>query len=61
MSVSRIHDYYVNLRLHQSIHALQAVRCNADRSAAEETSLGIFCLQRIFDLLLDIFDRDETF
>ena len=50
----------IHLSLHQSVHTVQHIRCDAYSGAAEQTALSVLCGQRVFDLFLDIFDGDET-
>ena len=58
--MSGVQYNYIHMSLHQSVHTVQNVRCDTDSCAAEQTSLSVLCGQRIFDLLLNIFDGDET-
>ena len=60
MSVSGIHNHNIHLCIDQLLGALQTVCGDAKSGSAEETALSVFCGQRILDLLLNIFDRNES-
>ena len=61
MAVCGIHYHNVNFRFHKLSRAIQAIRRDAQRRAAEKTSLGVFCGKRILDLLLNIFNCNKAF
>ena len=60
MSVCGIDNDHVYMGINQSLHTLQNVCCDTYGSTAQQTSLLVLCGQRIFDVLLDILDRDQT-
>ena len=39
MAVSGVQNHYIHMCLHQCLHALQHIGCDADGRAAEQTSL----------------------
>ena len=59
--MSRVNNNNIDFRFYQSIHTLQNICCDSNGSTTEQTTIFIFCRQRIFDLLLNIFDGDQTF
>ena len=61
MPVSGIHDNHIHLGIHKRLHTFQAVGCNSDGRAAEQTPLGILRGRRVLDLLLNVLDGDQPF
>ena len=59
MTVSRVHDEHVHLRVDERGRALQRVRADADRRADAQSTLLVLRRIRVLDPLRDVLDRDE--
>ena len=60
MTVGRIHHDHVHLSLDQGVHAGHHIAGDAHGSAAQQAAMLVLGRQGIFDLLLNVLDRDET-
>ena len=61
MSVSGIDHDHVYIGFHKRVNTGEYIGCDSHSGSAEQAALSVFCGQRIFDLFLNILDRDKSF
>ena len=60
MPMGAVHNDNVNMRLHQFSNAVKHIHGHAHACTRKKPSLYIFCGVWIFDIFLDILDRDQA-
>ena len=61
MAMRGIDNDNIDMSLYQRIYTLQNVCCNTNSCTAQQTTMIVLGRQRVFDLFLNILDRDQTF
>ena len=61
MSVSGIDHDHVYIGFHKRVNTGEYIGCDSHSGSAEQAALSVFCGQRIFDLFLNILDRNQAF
>ena len=61
MSMCGVYNDNVYICLNKCIYTCKNVSCDTNGCTAEQTSLCVLGCKWLFDLFLDILDRDQTF